>query len=165
MTISISVTNACDPGAAVPEPARLRRWLRAVLRHQGRCDAEVGVRIVDEAEGRELNTRYRLRNPAQARATNVLSFPADLPDWVEVALLGDLVLCAPVVAREAAEQCKAAEAHWAHLVVHGTLHLLGHDHEDAAEAGRMEALETAIMVSLGFPPPYEPTRTAAGTRP
>ena len=154
MTVSISVANACDSDEEVPESARLRRWLRAALRHQQRQHAEVGVRIVGETEGRELNTRYRLRDPALAKATNVLSFPADLPDWVEASLLGDLVICAPVVAREAAEQGKSLEAHWAHLVVHGALHLLGHDHQDDLQAAQMEALETEILAALGFPPPY-----------
>lgn len=165
MTVVISVANACDSGEEVPDPGRLRRWLRAVLRHQGRQDAEIGVRIVGEAEGRELNTRYRLRDPKLAKATNVLSFPADLPEWVDAALLGDLVICAPVVAREAAEQGKAPEAHWAHLVVHGTLHLLGYDHEDDAQAARMEALETEILDALDFPPPYGAEQQAAGVWP
>lgn len=154
MTITIAVANACDLAVDVPAPAQLRRWLRAALRHQGRRDAEIGVRIVAEAEARELNTRYRLRDPTLAKATNVLSFPAELPDWVDSALLGDLVICAPVVVREAAEQGKPAAAHWAHLVVHGTLHLLGYDHQDDRQAAQMEAIETEILGGLGFPPPY-----------
>ncbi|MGE3297097.1 MAG: rRNA maturation RNase YbeY [Porticoccaceae bacterium] len=169
MSIRIAIDNACDSGAAVPAPASLRRWLRAALRHLGRSDAQVAIRIVGEAEGSELYARYRLREPSahpatrsratrpratRPHATNVLSFPADLPEWVELPLLGDIVICAPVVAREAADQRKAADAHWAHMVVHGTLHLLGHDHQDDAEADRMEALETEILVGLHFPPPY-----------
>ncbi len=165
MTIAIKVANACDPGEEVPAPPRLRRWLRAVLHHQGRRDAEIGVRIVAEAEGSELNTRYRLRDPALAKATNVLSFPADLPDWMESPLLGDLVICAPVVAREAADQGKPAEAHWAHLVVHGALHLLGYDHQDDAQAAQMEALETEILGGLGFPPPYAVEQHPPGSAP
>ncbi len=163
MTISVAIDSACSPGEEVPEPARLRHWVRTTLRHQGRRSAEIGVRIVDEAEGQMLNVRYRLRHSAQARATNVLAFPADLPDWMDQSLLGDLVICAPVVAREAIEQGKAPAAHWAHMLVHGTLHLLGHDHRDDAEAGRMEALETEILGALGFPPPYRDMPAAAGS--
>jgi probable rRNA maturation factor len=174
MSIRIAIDNACDSSAAVPAPAALRRWLRAALRHLGRSDAEVAIRIVGEAEGSELYARYRLREPSpheatrsdatrtratrtratRPHATNVLSFPADLPEWVELPLLGDIVICAPVVEREAADQGKAPDAHWAHMIVHGTLHLLGHDHQDDVEADRMEALETAILVGLHFPPPY-----------
>lgn len=164
MSIRIAIDNACDSGEAVPAPATLRRWLRAALRHLGRLDAQVAIRIVGEAEGSELYARYRLREPSpeptgrphatRPHATNVLSFPADLPAWVELPLLGDIVICAPVVAREAADQRKSADAHWAHMIVHGTLHLLGHDHQDDAEADRMEALETEILVGLHFPPPY-----------
>ncbi len=159
MSIRIAIDNACDSGEAVPAPAALRRWLRATLRHLGRADAQVAIRIVGETEGSELYARYRLREPSpgqtgQPHATNVLSFPADLPEWVELPLLGDIVICAPVVAREAADQGKAPDAHWAHMIVHGTLHLLGHDHQDDAEAERMEALETEILAGLHFPPPY-----------
>lgn len=166
MSIRIAIDNACDSGAAVPAPAALRRWLRAALRHLGRSDAQVAIRIVGEAEGSELYARYRLREPSphqatrsdatRTHATNVLSFPADLPEWVELPLLGDIVICAPVVEREAADQGKTPDAHWAHMIVHGTLHLLGHDHQDDVEADRMEALETAILVGLHFPPPYAP---------
>lgn len=163
MTISVAIDNACSPGEEVPEPARLRHWVRTALRHQGRRSAEISVRIVGEAEGRTLNARYRLRDPAQAHATNVLAFPADLPDWMDQPLLGDLVICAPVVAREAREQGKTPAAHWAHMLVHGTLHLLGHDHRDEAEAGRMEALETELLGALGFPPPYREIPAAAGS--
>lgn len=99
---------------------------------------------------RALNARYRGRD----YATNVLSFPAELPPGVDVPLLGDIVVCAPVVAREAAEQHKAPRAHWAHMLVHATLHLLGHDHEQPHDATRMEALETRILAALGFPDPY-----------
>lgn len=157
MSVRIQIDNASADGEPVPAPALLRRWLRAALRHLGRRDAEVAIRIVGEAEGAEIYARYRLRRPRRAtrpHATNVLSFPADLPDWVDLPQLGDLVICAPVVNREAAAQGKAPEAHWAHMVVHGTLHLLGHDHQNDADAERMEALETEILAALDFPPPY-----------
>ena len=170
MSISIQIDNACAGGAVVPAPALLRRWLRATLRHLGRADAQVAIRIVDETEGSELYARYRLRAPSsgqtgQPHATNVLSFPADLPEWVGLPLLGDLVICAPVVEREAADQGKVPDAHWAHMIVHGTLHLLGHDHQDDAEAERMETLETEILAGLRFPPPYTPAPAFASNPP
>ena len=112
--------------------------------------ASVSVRIVDAEEGRALNQRWRERD----RPTNVLSFPADLPPELELPLLGDLVLCAPVVLREAAEQGKRAEDHWAHLVIHGVLHLLGMDHQDDAEAEEMEQREREILATLGIGDPY-----------
>lgn len=141
----------CAAGAVgeIPTPRSVRRWVRAAL-DDGHADAMVCVRIVDEAEMRELNARYRGRD----HATNVLSFPAELPPGVDLPLLGDIVVCAPVVAHEAAEQGKPARAHWAHMLVHATLHLLGHDHEQASEAERMEALETRILARLKFPDPY-----------
>lgn len=114
---------------------------------------EVSVYIVDEAESQEFNLRYRQQN----KPTNVLSFPADIPAELNLPLLGDLVICAPVVEREAAEQHKTLEAHWAHMVVHGTLHLLGYDHITDPEAEEMENLETRILTQMGFPPPYETT--------
>jgi len=112
----------------------------------------LSLRLVDEAESADFNQRYR----GKVGPTNVLSFPFDPPPGGRGrCYLGDLVLCAPLVAREAAEQGKSPEAHWAHLVVHGVLHLLGHDHLDEAEAQAMEALETGILADLGYPPPYE----------
>ncbi len=135
--------------AAIPSPRSIRQWVRAALGEE-HAGAELCVRIVDEPEMRELNARYRGRD----YATNVLSFRAELPAGVDVPLLGDIVVCAPVAAREAAEQHKAARAHWAHLLVHGTLHLLGLDHQRAREATRMEALETRILAALNFPDPY-----------
>lgn len=127
----------------------MRRWVRAAL-DAAHAGAEISVRIVDEPEMRELNARYRHKD----YPTNVLSFPAGLPPGVDVPLLGDIVICAPLVEREAAEQHKAPRAHWAHLLVHGTLHLLGHDHERARDAEVMEALERRILAGLKFPDPY-----------
>jgi probable rRNA maturation factor len=166
MSIRIQIDNACDSGEVIPAPATLRRWLRATLRHLGRHDAQASVRIVGETEGSELYVRYRLRDPSprpatRLQATNVLSFPADLPEWVGLPQLGDLVICAPVVNREATDQGKSPDAHWAHMIVHGTLHLLGHDHQDDAEADRMESLETEILAGLHFPPPYAPAPALA----
>jgi probable rRNA maturation factor len=124
-------------------------WVSAALAGQ-RDSAEIGIRLVDEMEAATFNRVYRHRD----YATNVLSFPAALPPGVNLPLLGDLVMCAPVVLREAAEQGKPPEAHWAHLTVHGTLHLLGYDHGQAAQAEEMEALETTILAQLGYPDPY-----------
>lgn len=128
--------------APLPTRAEVRKWVRAA--HPGA--AELTVRFVDAEEGRALNARYRGKD----YATNVLTFPYAR----EPLLSGDLVLCAPVVLREAAEQGKAAAAHFAHLVVHGMLHLQGHDHEKAAEARAMEQKEREILARLGYPDPY-----------
>jgi probable rRNA maturation factor len=136
---------------AMPAIEQLEAWIAAVLRHQQLEDAEVSLYIVDEAEGEELNSQYRGKD----YPTNVLSFPADIPEEVGVPLLGDLVVCAPVVEREAQEQGKTLAAHWAHMLVHGTLHLLGFDHIDDDEADAMEQLETEIITGLGYPAPYQ----------
>ncbi len=135
--------------AGIPAAADFRRWVSAALGDAAE-PVELTVRVVDEAEARELNRRYRGRD----YATNVLSFPAELPPGVDLPLLGDLVLCAPVVAREAAGQGKPEAHHWAHLTVHGVLHLLGEDHQTDAEAERMEAAERRILARFGVPDPY-----------
>jgi len=137
----------------VPDAARFSRWVETALALApvpAREEAELTIRVVDEAEGAELNARFRGREGP----TNVLSFTFEAPPGVELPLLGDIVICAPVVARQAREQDKAEEAHWAHMVVHGVLHLLGFDHRDEAEAAGMEALETEILAQLGYPDPY-----------
>ena len=137
------------PRKGVPAPASFKRWAEAACR--GRIKrADIAIRVVDEREGRSLNHHYRGKD----YATNVLSFPAELPEGVALPLLGDLVICAPVVAREAAEQGKPLNAHYAHLTVHGVLHLLGLDHEDEREAEAMEAIERAILAELGHADPY-----------
>tara|TARA_B100000446_G_scaffold162740_1_gene163371 strand:+ start:9158 stop:9649 length:492 start_codon:yes stop_codon:yes gene_type:complete len=134
----------------LPSESQLQLWVEAALASR-RDNSELSLRIVDESESQQLNGQYRQKD----KPTNVLSFPADLPDELELPLLGDLVVCAPIVAREAVEQNKTQEAHWAHMLVHGTLHLLGYDHIEEADATEMEALETRIITKLGFPPPYE----------
>jgi probable rRNA maturation factor len=132
----------------VPDQAQFERWVRAAL---GFRDAEVVIRIVDIEESAELNANYRRRQGA----TNILSFPFEAPQGIATPLLGDLVVCAPVVEREALEQGKSVEAHWAHMVVHGVLHLLGFDHSEDEDAVRMEAREIEILDSLGLANPYE----------
>lgn len=141
------------PRAGIPAATSFRRWVAAALAGRIR-EADLAIRIVDEKEGRSLNHHYRGKD----YATNVLSFPAELPEGlpkgVKLPLLGDLVLCAPVIAREAREQGKPLRAHYAHLTVHGALHLLGWDHEDAREAEAMEQLERQILAGIGLPDPY-----------
>ncbi|WP_336605349.1 rRNA maturation RNase YbeY [Stutzerimonas stutzeri] len=151
----IELDLQCASNGAVPDEAELRRWCELAL-HQRTADSELTIRLVDEAEGRELNRDYRDKD----YATNVLSFPADVPDgpggvpMLDIPLLGDLVICVPVVEREATEQGKALQAHWAHLVIHGCLHLLGYDHLEDDEAEEMESLERQLLAELGHPDPY-----------
>ncbi|MCD5363857.1 rRNA maturation RNase YbeY [Chromobacterium aquaticum] len=136
--------------AVLPRPADLRRWSQAALQ-AGVKQAQVSILIVDADEGRQLNHDYRGKD----YATNVLSFALNEGEPVPgLPLIGDLVLCAPVVEKEAAEQNKPLQAHYAHLLVHGMLHLQGFDHEQDDEAETMEALETVIMQRLGYPDPY-----------
>ena len=148
MSAAVEVQRVCAaPGA--PPPAKLVEWAEAAL--DGRSDgARMTVRVVDEAEGAELNERYR----GTEGATNVLAFGFDAPEAPSVRILGDVVVCAPVAAREAREHSKRLDAHWAHLVVHGTLHLLGYDHDEPGAAGEMETLEREILDRLGYPDPY-----------
>jgi probable rRNA maturation factor len=133
----------------LPGRAQLRRWAQAALMQ----DAEVTLRLVDEDEGRRLNRDYRGKDAP----TNVLSFVYDeaSPSGPYTAAMGDIVLCAPVIAREAREQDKPLAAHYAHLVVHGMLHLQGYDHEHEREAAAMEAVEGFILRRLGYPDPYD----------
>lgn len=136
--------------APAPDEADFRHWCELALRQRS-ADSELTIRLVDEPEGRELNRTWRHKD----YATNVLSFPADIPEGLlDIPLLGDLVICVPVVEREAAEQGKAPQAHWAHLVIHGCLHLLGYDHLEDAEAEEMESLERHLLAELGHPDPY-----------
>ena len=155
MSPDIDIQVACDE--PVPDPGDLRLWLLAGLTAGGApAAAEVSLRLVGELEMTRLNRDFRGRN----KSTNVLSFPAEFPADTEFALLGDIVICAPVVAREAEEQGKPAAAHWAHMAVHGALHLLGYDHIEDDEAQRMESLETQILADLGHACPYSWPATA-----
>lgn len=146
----------CDVGVTygtsrkgVPSSQSFKRWAEAAC--QGRIKrADIAIRVVDEKEGHALNKHYRGKD----YATNVLSFPAELPEGVTLPLLGDLVICAPVVAREAQEQHKTLAAHYAHLTIHGVLHLLGLDHDNDNEALVMETIEREILADMGYPDPY-----------
>jgi probable rRNA maturation factor len=134
--------------AQLPSDEQFGLWVRTAL--QGRGPVELTIRLVDREESRRLNRQYR----GQDAPTNVLSFPADLPGEVGLNLLGDILICAPQVAEEALAQGKPEPAHWAHLTIHGVLHLLGHDHQQSAEAEAMEAIEIALLDALGIPDPY-----------
>lgn len=136
----------------IPQRASFETWVNAAL-HAGRRrrNSEISLRVVDAEEGQSLNRQYRDRD----YATNVLSFPAELPAGIKLPLLGDLVVCAPVIAREASEQGKRLRDHYAHMTIHGTLHLLGFDHEKVADAERMEMLERKILSGLNVPDPYQ----------
>ena len=145
----IDLQIACEQESGLPTAEQIEQWATAAVQPQS-DEVEMTVRIVDEAESHELNLNYRGKD----RPTNVLSFPFECPDEVELPLLGDLVICRQVVEREAQEQDKPVMAHWAHMVVHGSLHLLGYDHIEDNEAEEMESLETQIMTGLGFADPY-----------
>jgi probable rRNA maturation factor len=149
MTLDLDLQIALDlPG--LPAESNFRRWTEAALAGAGYIkDAELTLRVVNEAESTVLNETYRHKQGP----TNVLSFPFKTPPEVESVLLGDIVICAPVVLREAVVQGKTPEAHWAHLVAHGVLHLLGYDH-DEAQAEAMESLEIRILAGQGYPDPY-----------
>ncbi|WP_461520833.1 rRNA maturation RNase YbeY [Porticoccus sp.] len=149
LTLDMENASSCQQAPAYKQ---VYQWASAALQELGH-NVELSVRIVDADESAELNQQYRHKQGP----TNVLSFPADLPEDLNLPLLGDLVICAPVVEREATEQSKSALAHWAHIVVHGCLHLIGYDHIADDEADVMETLETNILVGLGFPPPYQET--------
>lgn len=132
-----------------PDQQQIQLWIDTALEGVGQ-DTEIVVRIVDEQESAELNEQYRHKSGP----TNILSFPVELPDGIELNLLGDLVICAPVLEQEAKEQGKLLAHHWAHIIVHGILHLLGYDHIDESEAELMEAKEIAILNKLHINNPY-----------
>lgn len=148
-SIFVDLQIATENIEGLPTEEQIVQWATAAVQPEG-DEVEMTVRIVDEAESHELNLTYRGKD----RPTNVLSFPFECPDEVALPLLGDLVICRQVVEREAAEQEKPLMAHWAHMVVHGSLHLLGYDHIEDNEAEEMESLETQIMQGLGFDDPY-----------
>lgn len=135
----------------IPSNAHLKKWTKAVLKEKI-PNAELTIRVVDKDEITTLNSTYRNKN----KPTNVLSFPFEMPPGVEIEtpILGDLIICAAVIEEEAKEQNKTPESHWAHMVVHGTLHLLGYDHVKNDEAIKMESEEITILAELGFNDPY-----------
>ena len=146
--IDVDVQRASGSALIPPDPS-LRNWAKLALADHG--EACLTIRIVDEEESADLNRRFRCKEGA----TNVLSFEADVPPEVDLPLLGDIVICAPLVAAEAIKQKKELKAHWAHMVIHGVLHLIGFDHESEADAAAMEAREIALLARLGFPDPYK----------
>jgi len=155
--VAIAVQIVSDV-ESVPDEQAIQSWIEEAISCSGSAGAstrEISVRVVDEEEGRALNNQYR----QQDTATNVLSFPAvgagesDLPSELSQSL-GDIVICGPVVEREAAEQNKKVASHWAHLLVHGALHLLGYDHETDQDAAVMEQLEIEILAARGIDDPY-----------
>ncbi len=136
----------------LPADEKFREWVRTTLEAAGRKeDTQLAIRIVDEEESAMLNERWRHRKGA----TNVMSFAMSGLDLIAPEVIGDIVICAPVVTKEADEQNKQLYAHWAHMVVHGVLHLLGYDHKEEADAEKMESLEKEILKKLGYPDPYE----------
>lgn len=147
MTITVDVQRIMPTG---PADNQFQEWIEIIMVAEKKPDTELTVRIVDETESAALNEEYRNKTGS----TNVLSFPFECPDEVELNLLGDLVICAPVVEREAKQQGKQSQAHWAHMLVHGVLHLLGYDHIEDQDAEKMEAREVEIMALLGFSNPY-----------
>ena len=149
MKINVDIENfsSCKN---IPDEIFFHRWVSASLSSQKK-PLEVVIRVINEDESAALNNRFRKKNVA----TNVLSFPADLPESLNFPLLGDLAICAQVVAREADEQNKDLDAHWAHIIIHGSLHLIGFDHKDDVDAKKMEKMETKILSEFYFPSPYE----------
>ncbi|MET0088763.1 MAG: rRNA maturation RNase YbeY [Candidatus Thiodiazotropha sp.] len=145
----LEIQRVAEPAPGVPGDELLQHWAEAAM-EPGRDEVELVIRLVDEAESQQLNRDYRGKD----KPTNVLSFPFEAPDVVPVSLIGDLVICVPVVAREAEQQHKSLSAHWAHMVVHGVLHLQGFDHQTEPEAERMESREREILHGLNFPDPY-----------
>ena len=152
MQIDLEIQRAIAV-AGIPEDDQFQLWVETALAGTGK-DARLTIRIVDEQEAWQFNRDYRQRD----YATNVLSFPAELPAGLPAEIrepqIGDLLICAPVVTREANEQHRPETDHWAHLTIHGVLHLLGYDHGQADEADQMESLETEILAKLGIPDPY-----------
>lgn len=149
MSIELDLQLAVESEQGLPTFNDFSQWLnKAVTPFQ--IQAEVTIRVVDVQESQQLNREYRGKD----KPTNVLSFPFEAPPGMEIDLLGDLVICRQVVEQEAQEQNKPLMAHWAHMVVHGSLHLLGYDHIEDDEAEEMESLETEIMLDMGFEDPY-----------
>jgi probable rRNA maturation factor len=148
VTISLDLQQACK-AENLPTTAQFQLWVDSALDNYQK-DFELTIRLVDVQESQALNLQYREKD----KPTNVLSFPFEVPEGIELDLLGDLVICADIVAKEAKQQHKELHSHWAHMTIHGCLHLLGYDHIDDSEATEMEALETKLLKGLGISDPY-----------
>lgn len=148
--LQINVNNSDLPNRFV-----IQRWVSTTLSHHNIDSAELCIRVVDKTESQQLNNQYRHKN----YPTNVLSFPCELPEYIQQEFqyhyLGDIIICADVVAEEAMQQSKVLEAHWAHMVIHGLLHLMGYDHIKVSEAKIMEQLEIMLLTNMGYPNPYQ----------
>lgn len=153
MTIVIVDMQVASEYEHLPTSAQLKRWVEAALQKEVRIqdEVELTIRLVDESDSQAINKQYRGKN----KPTNVLSFPFEAPPQIALNLLGDLIICAPIVAKEAIQQQKNETAHWAHMVVHGTLHLQAYDHIEDKDALIMEQLEIEILNDLGFDNPYQ----------
>ncbi|WP_022940154.1 rRNA maturation RNase YbeY [Psychromonas hadalis] len=153
MALFVDLQIACENEVLLPDLADIEKWISAAIdagSEKKHDEAELTVRIVDIDESQQLNFDYRGKN----KPTNVLSFPFQNPPGITLPLLGDLVICKQVVEKEAIEQQKSLTAHWAHMLIHGSLHLLGYDHIVENQALEMENLETRLLVELGFSAPY-----------
>ena len=151
MQLLLDFQNTCD-NETIPSSSEIERWMRVAFEQSsfGQETVEVTVRVVDELESQQLNFEYRGKDSP----TNVLSFPFEAPAQIECDLLGDLVICYSVVEREAQEQKKALNDHWAHMIIHGTFHLLGYDHIEDDDAEIMESLEVQTLAKLAISNPY-----------
>jgi probable rRNA maturation factor len=147
-TITLDIQFACE-NSNLPSTAQMQLWAEAALLSYNK-DFELTLRLVDISESQQLNHQYRGKD----KPTNVLSFPFEVPDGIELDLLGDLVICADVVESEAITQNKTVNAHWAHMIIHGCLHLLGYDHISEDEAIEMETIEINLLAPLGIENPY-----------
>ncbi len=158
LQLDLQIACSTDYGSAtdLPSEEQLNKWVSAaIIKRTAHEEPELTIRIVDEAESQELNHEYRGKD----KPTNVLSFPFEAPAHIPIPLLGDLIICRQVVEREAIEQGKPLIAHWAHMTVHGCLHLLGYDHIEDEEAEEMEGIERKVMADLGFEDPYKDDET------
>ena len=150
MNIELDLQLACEQ-SDIPSENDFHLWVTQCLSELNIDDAELTIRVVDADESQQLNHDYRQKN----KPTNVLSFPFEAPPGIDLNLLGDLVICAQVVADEAKAQSKPLKHHWAHMVIHGTLHLLGYDHINDDDAKEMESLEVALLAKLNIDDPYQ----------
>lgn len=151
LLLDVQLAESIEHLDTLPTEEQLTLWASTALKGRTEFEEpELTIRLTDEEESQALNSEYRGKD----KPTNVLSFPFEMPPGIPLELLGDLIICVGVVEQEAQEQAKTTEAHWAHMVIHGCLHLLGYDHIKDDEAEEMEALERDLLASLGYPDPY-----------